>query len=390
MRSEQDTWTGNSSFQQSFGIFSNNSKSGSSVPGYAKGLGTSDVGSSYSVSEFEIQQDSLSGYSRLGGRNWRNGQNQGLYDSSCPTNIPFRPRLYDELLKSYYGALRKAASPSGARGSMGVVIAELKETAGLHKALSDSVSNTLMESLKLVKGRGSAKGLSKALSSLWLSWNFGAAPTISDLKKHIDIINQHVNRDVENYKNEQFSCSSEEYWESYRSTGGYGVAPTYGNARGNIRELHSLRGTITAGFRYPISGPRYDALSTQLGMDLTDQISTAWEVVPYSWVVDYFSNMGDILNDNFYRPTVRPFYVYISWLYRLEQQNFLSMSGGGGVDVITSGTPVQTVTGYSYNRTKMSDITPLRSLRYKAPDEIAMYGATKIANLSACLAARLK
>jgi hypothetical protein len=58
------------------------------------------------------------------------------------------------------------------------------------------------------------------------------------------------------------------------------------------------------------------SLAEFTGVSLTNFAPTAWELIPYSFLVDYFSNIGNVID------TASLGTVYLSWGVRTERQFF--------------------------------------------------------------------
>lgn len=233
------------------------------------------------------------------------------------------------------------------------------------------------------------------LASTYLEWSFGVKPLISDTKAVAEALAQW-----------QFE-SSEEILQKLRAkvvsrglvtneTVRYGATrPSQGSSRytttkhkkteGRIQYVVGLQGDLRADFD---SNQR---LLQLLGFDHGNWIPAVWEVVPWSWLVDYFFNINNILDaavtstarvawicktkvtrtSESYRTTLDPVYNYNSSLCdRVSRTNY---NAGGSYDVV---------------RTTLSRTVPatlgLPPLYFRHPFK----DAGKLANMVAVLFAR--
>jgi hypothetical protein len=145
------------------------------------------------------------------------------------------------------------------------------------------------------KDLGNARGASRKFSKNFLEWHFGWSPLIQDIYNSAEILSQDFDTRV---------CSGSAT-ERYELTGSATSGGQWAN-RGTQRFSVSCR---VAG-SYRVTNPNL-RLASQMG--LTNPATVAWELVPFSFVVDWFINIGDFLAqwDEFVGITlVEPYYSY--------------------------------------------------------------------------------
>lgn len=119
----------------------------------------------------------------------------------------------------------------------------------------------------------------KKAADLWLEWWFGWKPLIGDIHDSIDVLQAPI---PISHKVMGKASSGFLTWESWKIRSGY---RTLNQMRVNLRELIAGRVTVSNGNLYR---------ATQLG--LTNPASILWEIVPFSFVVDWFVPVGAFLN----------------------------------------------------------------------------------------------
>lgn len=149
-----------------------------------------------------------------------------------------------------------------------------------------------------------AKGLATGASNTWLWANWGAIPLANDLVALIDLISnlndriQNWNNSVRDYKTVKsvdLGLHSKSPMDDYILTSMVGqyVDPHTISGRQNI----STKAKLILSLHYK-TRPISDALASKIWMDrigLSHPLSGVWEGVPFSWLVDYFVNVGEFL-----------------------------------------------------------------------------------------------
>jgi len=146
---------------------------------------------------------------------------------------------------------------------------------------------------------GNPVRLLELASELWLTYAFGIAPLVSDIAS----ISKAISWSLRNKQTCSFHGLSDEYtWCSS------GPAATFSWFGANWKCLpayfYSYSARCDAGTLIrPDSANdwnRLHRLSLDLESILRNSASTAWELTPFSWVIDYFFDIGDYLDAVFY------------------------------------------------------------------------------------------
>jgi hypothetical protein len=195
----------------------------------------------------------------------------------------------------FYKALRKRAVQMSGPTFLG----ELRETMHmLHRPAQSlwSSSKGYLDAISKEKRRN-PKHWTKALSGLWLEYSFGWVPLLSDAKDAAaawDRIGQNPKFDIVNVSYKDTVDTTSSLGTTYDNN----VHPIGGT--GNIRCRTESRWKQEVNVRYKAK------LRSQVGMTTWDNfalfgftpsefVPTAWELLPWSFLVDYFTNIGDIL-----------------------------------------------------------------------------------------------
>lgn len=138
----------------------------------------------------------------------------------------------------------------------------------------------------------SVSHVNRALAGSWLEWTYGMAPTISDLNNAKEALNRHLDRYEELYQ--KFYSQS----DPIRSAPTNWVAHNYQLYPWMFSQRHRTylqSRTIYYGQVYTAAASSRGFTRQQLGFELRNFVPTVWELIPYSFVADYFTNIGDVL-----------------------------------------------------------------------------------------------
>ncbi len=138
----------------------------------------------------------------------------------------------------------------------------------------------------------------KIVASTWLEYAFGLAPLISDTKKVAEAYARFGN-DSELSKlmlrTKIVARGIDEYVNSSTSTGLF--ASSWVGLRTTRLDTQQSRCQYVVGLNAPLT-PDFgsnERLLQLLGVKAENLIPAVWEAVPWSWLVDYFTNVGNIL-----------------------------------------------------------------------------------------------
>jgi len=172
-------------------------------------------------------------------------------------------------------------------------LGEIKQTIEsiLHpmKSLKQHVLSYFSSAKKLKNKYKKAHDLKKALSDTYLEWTFGWNPLIHDIADGIAGLT-HIRlpyNSIESFAKEKFQ---HDVW---------GVIDSSGISSGGFYAKTLVTGEFSVRFKgvvnsYYQGGP--PSVQDELRLAPRDFIPTAWDLLPYSFIVDYFINVGDIIN----------------------------------------------------------------------------------------------
>jgi hypothetical protein len=173
-------------------------------------------------------------------------------------------------------------------------------------AIRGGLSKYLKDVKKRLKGKKvwPARKKNSIVASTWLEYTFGWSPFVADIQAAGKAIANLVEKPPENRPVRAFDTKT-----SIVVDGLYDVVspPGGGSAVSYLRKQDST----TSVYLYGALNDRSDLNSVPVlsafGLRPHDIAPTIWELIPYSFVLDYFTNIGDIISSASFNTS------YLSW-----------------------------------------------------------------------------
>jgi hypothetical protein len=211
-------------------------------------------------------------------------------------------RASQSFAKNYLSQSRKIQA--------GVSLGELRETVAFVRNPVKGIFNaadSLASNLQRLKRRsGNWRWYKDALADSWLGFAFAARPLASDANEGAKALADLLTRRSPDLLRVKGYGESESVTRDFEVNIGYIGIGNYLTARqSEIRSSSVLiRGAISSEAHPAARAPQ------ALGLGLFDIVPTAWELVPWSFLIDYFTNVGDCLD------SLRLRYLRWHWLNR--------------------------------------------------------------------------
>lgn len=127
-------------------------------------------------------------------------------------------------------------------------------------------------------------------SSLWLEHRYGWLPLMYDIKGHIDAFERN------DYQFWRKSYGNSMNTGRYSNTGQWTYVPGAGMTSGfTWSDVHEQVTKVRCGIYYIDTLDYERRVASSLGLDLWSSPQIVWEIIPFSFVVDWFINIGDWL-----------------------------------------------------------------------------------------------
>lgn len=203
------------------------------------------------------------------------------------------PNVTDSDLQYEYTRFVNQTSPARAESNVPVALLELREVPSLIRSAKDLINVRKWRTSKL-----------NQLSDAWLSWSFGISPMLSDLDT-ILTLPQLINRRFEELRR----LRDRGYKKSTRGLLQYTREPSVSentfsqswpfriDTKETTSIAHSAWGHViwTCETLKHLSDNQLVALARAKLVDGDISINDLWELVPWSWLADYFASVGDYL-----------------------------------------------------------------------------------------------
>lgn len=189
---------------------------------------------------------------------------------------------------SFVGAVRSAQTAL----TGGVVLGELRETLRMIRnpaqALRRGVANYFTDLQK--NRRGSKRARQRVLSNTWLEHSFGWKPLISDIESGCLLLDRMLyyppRQPVRGVGKAQTAINP-----TYHTWNPHGATTIKINRQSKSETIVVYRGAVRLD---PSDSPAFRW--RQAGLTLDHFVPTLWELVPWSFLVDYFTNIGEIID----------------------------------------------------------------------------------------------
>jgi len=198
---------------------------------------------------------------------------------------------------------------SVSRGSDGLVsLGELRETLRMLRKPAESLMGAVRRDYldavkrhKRLSPKSDPDRWKRALSGLWLEQSFGWRPLLNDISgvlDALDLYNEspvHVKMITAVGKQKQVVAGATEHFWS----------PDQHDLMFSGWEKKYLQQKVKYRGKYVRARSEITNLSTTqraseaFGLELSQFVPAAWELLPWSFLIDYFSNIGDILEQSF-------------------------------------------------------------------------------------------
>lgn len=206
-----------------------------------------------------------------------------------PTVLPNMGNVSDLAKAEFVSRARKRISAM----SGGVFLGELRETLHMMRrpaqGIRDGLSRYLKDAKKRARGVKTPKRKNRVIAATWLEYTFGWSPLIADVYDGAKAVGRVVSSINDKPEKVRAESNGEDVSISEGSCGLANCTWSY-----EITTKGKVRANLSGAVNFEIARPH--SVQSAFGLRPHDFFPTVWELIPYSFVVDYFSNIGDIIS----------------------------------------------------------------------------------------------
>lgn len=275
---------------------------------------------------------------------------------------------------------------SGAKRLM-APLAELRELRGLIRKSASFTRDFLQTTQSLLEKRG--KDFLKGASDHWLHYNFGIAPTVSDTIETVAAIKAYIEREDLSIRLRSSATKSGIY--SYPPPTSISDAPFGATWKNTGSASYTLKYTYIGAFDLFLKASNDYSMSDHFGLTLQEVPAALWALTTLSWVVDYFTNVGEFLEDAFWSLPGQTRYLVECRKYEMNWEHTFYcywQDPGSSKLIVRPGADKSSGKVIQFTRTPLAAL-PHAGLTIKSLDSIGKGGIVKIINLATVLLQRL-
>lgn len=260
-------------------------------------------------------------------------------------------------------------------------IPPLAESKDLYKLVRGAVGLTkdVVGGLIDIKKGRFRDAYSKA-SDLWLTYSFGISPVMGDIAAVSNSILSYLYRVQPNLRFEGRATN-----RSFGTVKTSSITGARNASMTGVCQYHTdISYSIVAGMDFSVyAGNDYSVLD-HFGINPPALIPAAWELTAFSWVVDYFSTVGDFLEDTFSVPAGNTVFVSETRKYEVTGLTSYSYDLNANTSVLFENKVPGAYRFLEIERTRLPSL-PTRSLRLRTADEVGFNSLGKLLNLVSVL-----
>jgi hypothetical protein len=328
-------------------------------------LGRTPQGGPFRLTKFSAERGSIVLPQYRGVHNWQGGKftNSSSGSLKMPTIGDVNVKIAALEAESYSRGASSIAHANPSRPDMDMLTA-ITET--VHDGLPHLAGHTLWRDKALA---------ARNAGDEYLNAQFGWVPLVSDIQDFARIVSN-SSKLIEEYENGSGKRQRREFGspavtsaivDSFPTTNTQPNGPFY-NTRLDRLTMTSQRTWFSGAFRYylaPSGAKRYAQLASKLyGVNLTPEV--LWNLAPWSWALDWFGNMGDVMSNISYLGSDAS---VMEWGYMMTEHKTTVTRHQS-----LTGVPLTSASGHPDAAGKSFSLQTVETLSYKTRINASPYG----------------
>lgn len=261
--------------------------------------------------------------------------------------------------------------------NLAVPIVELREMRGMIRGMAE-YSTTFLHKLAGIK-KTKGKSAKKAFDEAWLTYSFGLSPMVGDFKDALDNVQAALDRADHNVV--LSGAAKKDWFQSHPQMVSTFLFGTPAIVDATVYHVLSYR--YEGGFAFKLLSSNDYSTSKLFSFSIEALPTVGWELLPYSWMIDYFTNVGAFLDDTFVLPPGSSTYIILNTRHRVTCGITASTRPSPGTLVSTTTKPGR-AEWERFERSKIASL-PRIGLHVKSMDQIGTNAVNKLLNLAALL-----
>jgi hypothetical protein len=174
-------------------------------------------------------------------------------------------------------------------------LAELRETIGMLKRPMKGLTEYAQGYVNVLKKRKARwpKSFSRVVADTWLEYSFGWSPFLSDVKSAAETLARFHN----DFRRSAVKAYGEDpivIYSGYETRGYFGGAVPFIRST-DYRSIAKVIYRVGIDAKMGYAEGSVNRIIELSGFQFQNVIPTIWEILPWSFMVDYFSNVGNVI-----------------------------------------------------------------------------------------------
>lgn len=227
------------------------------------------------------------------------------YELDIPAAGAFASKAQTMAIQGFIRQARSRLSEAQALVSLGEGREAIQMILGARRSLFNKLRAFQSGAKKRARGRRTEAGKKKAVAETWLEYSFGWAPLIGDVKNLANAAAATVGGSSRSFSVSGYGEDTNVLDQALQVNMGFGGM--VGNALCLRRDRAVSRCWYKGAMNVDVKDP--GRFTSQFGLTMDNWLPSIWELVPWSFAVDYFTGLGDFISSLTFPTSTLRYYV---------------------------------------------------------------------------------